>query len=62
MHDVRPIRAALTTKSRYSARCECLRPFLFAAYVAHNFRVNKPLKIRERDSVIVLAEKLLITL
>ena len=37
-------------------------PFLFEAYVAHYHRVNKPLKIHERNSVIVRAEKLLITL
>ena len=32
------------------------------AYVTYYYRVNKPLKIRERNSVIVMAEKLLITL
>ena len=64
MHDVRLKRVALTTKSRYSARCKCgaCAPFLFAAYVAQYFRINKPLKIPERDSAIVMAEKLLITL
>ncbi len=61
MHDVRLIHVALITKSRYSTQCEYLCPILFAAYVVHYFRVNKPLKIRERDSVILMSEKLLIT-
>ena len=37
-------------------------PFLFEAYVTHYYLVNKPLNIRVRNSVIVMAEKLLITL
>ena len=37
-------------------------PFLFEAYVAHYYRVNKLLKMYERNSVIVMAEKLFITL
>ena len=52
----------VTTKARYDARREYPRPFLFEACVAHYYCVNKPLKMRERNSVIVMAEKLLITL
>ena len=51
MHDVRPsgpMRVCIT--------------FLFEAYVTHYYRVINPLKIHERNSVIVMAEKLLITL
>ena len=31
-------------------------PFLFKAFGVHFYRINKPQKIRERDSMIVLAE------
>ena len=56
MHDVCPIVMSVTTKSRYSTQRDCLRPILilFEAYVVHYHRVNKPLKIHERNSVIVL--------
>ena len=65
MHDVRPIVMSVTTMARYVVRRMCLRPVLYLKrmyYVAQYHRVNKPLKIREHNSVIVMAEKLLITL
>ena len=34
MHDVRLIRVHVAPKSRYDTWRECLRPFLFDAYVA----------------------------
>ena len=49
------------TDSLTHGGCVCV-PFLFEAYVTHYYRVNKSLKIRERNSVILTAEKLLITL
>ena len=45
MHDVRLIRDVRTSKARYI--------LIFKAYVAHSYRVNKSLKICERDSVIL---------
>ena len=66
MHDVRPsrpmgdvcyLKGALTTHGR----CVCI-PFLFEAYATHYYRMIKLLKLRERNSVIVMAEKLLTTL
>ena len=50
MHD------AVTTKAHYDARRECSE----GMYRTMHYSVNKPLKICERDSGIVMTKKLLI--
>ena len=55
MHDVR------NSNARNDARRVRLRP-IFISIDMHYYRVNKPLKVCEHNSVIVTAEILLITL
>ena len=65
--DVRLIRDARDAGNhagaiRRTAGVSAARSYLIEAYVAHYYRANKPPNMRERNSVIVMAEKLLITL
>ena len=58
MHDVCNDKGAL----RRTATVSASRSHLKHNYVMHNYRMNTHLKIRKRNSVIVVVEKLLITL
>ena len=48
----------VTKKAGYHARIECLRPVPHSTVLPHKL----PLKLSERDSVIVMAKKLLLRL
>ena len=62
MHDARLIHDVRNHKGAIRRTADVSESHSFLKHMTHSYHVNKPLNIRGRYSVIIMGEKLLITL